>query len=187
MPVKYCSLPKLSPQDIERFWARVDKTPGQGPKGECWTWDVKRRYRNGYGKFIKRKVAYGAHRISYMIENGEDPGEFCVCHECDFKPCVRGSHLFRGTHATNSADMKRKGRSAIGDKNGMRTHPHRTSPGEKNGFAKLTDAQVREICRMYDAGEADQYKLAARFGVWQMTISRIVRRVSRQTAHVISQ
>ena len=184
MPVKYRPLPKLSAKDIERFWSRVDKTPGQGPKGECWTWAQGARYKTGYGKFMKRKIAYGAHRVGFMIANGTDPGERCICHECDFKPCVRGSHLFKGTHAENAADMKRKGRSAVGDKNGMRTQPHRTSPGEKNGYAKLTDEQVREICRVYDAKEADQYQLARRFGVWQMTISRIVRRISRQTAHV---
>jgi hypothetical protein len=183
MPVHYRSLPTLSPEDIERFWSRVDKAPGHGPKGDCWVWDVGARFKTGYGKFMKRKVAYGAHRIGFMIATGTDPGKQCVCHECDFKPCIRGSHLFRGTHAANAADMKSKGRSATGDKNGMRTHPHRTSPGEKNGYAKLTDAQVREICRAYDANEMDQYELADKFGVWQMTISRIVRRVSRQTAH----
>jgi transposase len=112
------------------------------------------------------------------------PEKDAFCHTCDFKPCVRGSHLFKGTHAENAADMKQKGRSAVGDKNGMRRQPHRTSPGEKNGYAKLTDEQVREICRAYDATEASQYELARRFGVWQMTVSRIVRRISRQTAHI---
>ncbi len=169
-------LPQLTDEDVARFWRKVNKSDG------CWLWNT-HKFRNGYGKFMKCKAQYGAHRIAFMIQHGYDPGQILVCHTCDDHACVRGDHLFLGTHKDNSGDMKAKGRSATGDKNGMRTHPHRTSPGEKNGYAKLTDAQVREICRVYDAGEADQYELADRFGVWQMTISRIVRRVSRQTAH----
>lgn len=183
MPVKYRKLPDLTPQDIDRFWSKIDMSPGLGPHGDCWLWKSRVVYRGGYGKYLKRKIAYGAHRIGYLLGHGTDPGESLVCHRCDTKLCVRREHLFLGTHQANANDMKQKGRSATGDKNGMRRHPESTSPGEKNGYAKLTDAEVREICRAYDAGEADQYELAERFHVWQMTISRIVRRISRKTAH----
>jgi hypothetical protein len=180
MPVKYRILPVLTPQDITRFWSKVLKLSPD----ECWLWLPKRRMSSGYGKFTKRKVDYGAHRIAYFVQHGLDPSHELVCHSCDNKLCVNGAHLFLGSHQVNADDMKRKARSASGDRNGMRTHPERTSSGEKNGYAKLTNAEVREICRAYDAGEADQYQLAERFNVWQMTISRIVRRVSRKSAHI---
>jgi predicted DNA-binding protein (UPF0251 family) len=186
MTIKYRALPALGAEDIKRFWSKVDRSPGQGPQGECWLWISRAIYRSsGYGKFLKCKVSYGAHRIAYMIQYGVDPGEILVCHRCDVRLCMRADHLFKGTSQANADDMKAKGRSAKGDRNGMRKHPERTSPGEKNGYAKLTDLEVREICRAYDAGEANQYQLARRYQVWQMTISRIVRRASRKTAHVL--
>jgi hypothetical protein len=183
MPVHYRILPSLSTQDIERFWSKVDRSPGHGPQGDCWIWTSLTYKRSGYGKYLKRKIAYGAHRIAYLVQNGSDPGETLVCHRCDIKLCVRKEHLFLGSAADNSLDMRTKGRSATGDRNGMRTHPEKRSPGERNGFAKLTDNEVREICRIYGAGDISQYELARRFHVWQMTISRIVRRVSRTSAH----
>jgi hypothetical protein len=183
MTFHYRALPDLTPQDIQRFWDSVDKSPGQGPQGECWQW-IADIGSNGYGRFCKgHQTKYAAHRIAYKIQYGVDPNQQLVCHHCDNQPCVRGPHLFAGSHKANADDMIRKGRSAVGDRNGMRKHPERTSPGEKNGYAKLTDAEVREICRAYDAGEANQYQLAAQFHVWQMTISRIVRRISRKSAH----
>lgn len=173
MPVKYRKLPAFSPQDIDRFWPKAQcSTPD-----ECWPWQG-RHYRAGYGKFTKRKVEYAAHRVAYFLSYGIDPGESLVCHACDNPACVNGRHLFLGSHAVNAVDMIRKGRSATGDKNGMRTHPERTSPGERNGAAKLTADIVREIRRRYDSKEASQYTLARDYHVWQMTVSRIVRRVS---------
>lgn len=181
MPVRYRKLPALSSQDIQRFWSKV----AVGNADDCWPWIPRRHMSSGYAKFTKCKVDYGAHRIAYMVQKGSDPAEHLVCHSCDNRICVNGKHLFLGSHQINADDMINKHRSATGDRNGMRTHPERTSPGEKNGYAKLTDVEVREICRAYDAGEADQYKLADRFHVWQMTISRIVRRVSRKSAHIV--
>lgn len=54
--------------------------------------------------------------------------------------------------------------------------PNNPSPGMRNGSAKLTDEEVREIRRRYDAGGVFQHQLAKEFGVSQRTICLIVRR-----------
>jgi hypothetical protein len=53
---------------------------------------------------------------------------------------------------------------------------NRTSQGELSRNAKLTAGDVREIRRIYAAGEMTQIPLAKRFGVSQTNISDILRR-----------
>ena len=79
---------------------------------------------------------------------------------CDNPPCVNIEHLFLGKCIDNSRDKMRKGRD-------------RKAHGEKNGNAKLTEAQVKEIRASTDRG----VDLAARYGVSRDTIYRVRRRI----------
>jgi DNA-binding MarR family transcriptional regulator len=76
--------------------------------------------------------------------------------------CVNIDHLFLGTHADNSKDMRTKGRQAL---------------GSRNSHAKLTESDVRTIRERYQAGGVSMQQLATDFGVCRSSISMIINRV----------
>lgn len=135
----------------ERFWAFVDR-PDEEPD-TCWTWTGTTTWR-GYGSFDRT----GAHRVSYWLATGDEPGPMVVMHRCDNPPCVRPSHLRLGTHQDNMADMKAKGRS------------HRE-------FV-VTDDQAAEIRRRYLDGEKSR-ALAHEYGLSGSQTRRILSGQSR--------
>lgn len=83
-----------------------------------------------------------------------------VLHRCDNKWCVAPDHLFLGTNKDNQVDSVLKGKHRSG-----------CLPGEKNGRAKLTSAQVEEIRRTAKCGTYS--KLGRRYGVSGQQIRRI--------------
>lgn len=147
----------LSQSDLKRFW---DKVEVRGPD-ECWPWKAC-CFDNGYGAFKMEPRMERAHRTSYFIATGDDPGVLKVLHTCDNPPCCNPGHLWKGTVADNNADRAAKGRSA-------KTKPNFKTRnfGEVNGSAKLSRDQVLEI----RAASAADKALAARYGVSRATIS----------------
>jgi hypothetical protein len=172
-------LPELTPQDIQRFWSKVDKSPGQGPKGKCWGWKG-HIMKGGYGVFSASSKTLKAHRIAYFIHNHIDPGPLLVCHECDWPPCCNPADLFIGSYADNRADCDSKGRTgrACGDKSGARTKPHRIARGERQGHSLLTTEQVLAIRSEYATGTITQKELGLKFKVSRSAIKMIVNRTN---------
>lgn len=138
-----------------RFWAKVEKTE------DCWLWRAAVSPR-GYGIFglgtLERNRA--AHRYSWELHFGPIPEGIYVCHHCDNPPCVRPEHLFLGDHAANMADMAAKGRALY---------------GEKHNLVILSEPDVLEIRRLWQAGGKTQVEIAEMFGTNKANVSQIVR------------
>lgn len=103
----------------QRFWSKVDKTPGHGPNGDCWIWSGVRQHKKeprGYGMSSGQGFRMGfprnmlAHRKAYFLVHGRLEKNLQVCHTCDNPPCVRPDHLFQGTGNDNQRDAYVKGR-----------------------------------------------------------------------------
>jgi hypothetical protein len=148
----------------ERFWQKVDKTPGHGPNGDCWVW-TSTINSQGYGHFKVDGGQRGTHRVAWELANGASPGDGFVCHRCDNRACVNPAHLFLGTHEENMADMARKG----------------NKKGSRNAAARLTEQDVRRVRILLAAGMT-QRSVAEMFGVSAGAISDIA--TGRNWAHV---
>ena len=105
-------------------------------------------------KGYARRDKLRAHRVAYEKAYGPIPKGMYVCHTCDNPPCIEPKHLWLGTPADNSRDMRNKGRSA---------------KGSKNGAAKLTEMQVRKIKILLEIGHSIR-SLARKFNVYPNAI-----------------
>lgn len=140
------------------FWLNVQKGDG------CWIW-TGARLKAGYGRIRWQRKQSLAHRVAWVVVNGEIGDGLCVLHRCDNPPCVRPEHLFLGTKTENIADRHLKGRSASGDRNGSRTKPERLARGEANHKSILTAANVVEARRLRRTTGISFNKLAKQFSV----------------------
>lgn len=139
---------------------RFQKKFTKGNKSACWEWNGSvSRY--GYGNLRnipgERPLLIMAHRMSWEMHNGKQlPSGMCVCHSCDNRLCVNPSHLFLGTKAENNSDRDSKARQAM---------------GQRNGNAKLSEADVLKIRSLSGVSNPE---IAAMFGISRITVWEIV-------------
>ncbi len=166
-------------KDRARFESKIYPEPNSGCW--LWDGGIGRggygRFAVGRKTLRAHRVSYELHVGA--VPRGEGHHGTCVLHKCDNPPCVNPAHLFLGTNSDNTADRHAKGRDAKGDRSGRRTRPDRTARGssmhatrntasgarhgwhtmpercprgERNGSAKLTDAQVATIREQFAHG-----------------------------------
>lgn len=163
--------PVLTKQQFHDFHDKIDRSPNQGPKGECWEW-LGYCNRSGYGIFYVRYRHCRASRVSYWLSYGVWPRLF-VCHTCDNRKCCRPSHLFLGTHRDNMIDCFKKGRNP-------RMQPgYRHSNWSRDSInTLLTNSDMVEIERLCREEKLSHRTVAERYGLNYGSIPRIIRRVS---------
>ena len=138
----------------ERFLRKTLRT-----ETGCLLWTGSNDGTNGYGTVRRNGRLMKAHRYAYEMTHGSIPDGMMVCHTCDVPACVEPTHLFLGTSRDNVVDMIEKGRNGSG-------RPRRG--------LKLTVDDVVAIRQRWAAGES-QRSLAAKFGIDQSHVSRLVR------------
>ena len=163
----------------QRFWAKVDKF-GPIPEacqelGCCWCWLGSLFTDSGYGQFWLDGTNRRAHIVSYEWTVGPTDGQQ-VQHRCNVRVCVNPAHLTLGTPAENTAYAVKHGRMASGERHWLRKGPdtRQHAKGERNGTAKLTATDVREMRRL-DVEGMPAEEISARFpqvSIW--TIYQII-------------
>jgi hypothetical protein len=107
-----------------------------------------------------------AHVFSFMIHRGREP-KGLVMHSCNNPLCVNPDHLLEGTQKQNIEYAVSLGRMAH---------------GSRNGSAKLTEQQARDIFVAYKSGDFTQQALASEYGISHIMVGFIVRRMKWQRA-----
>lgn len=135
--VKECKMPKAQYKHktnkryrkrnvSDRFWEKVNIKD----QDECWEWQASLRHGFGYGQFSFNGYPEFAHRVAWVLTNGNIPKDKIVCHKCDNPLCVNPFHLFLGDQLKNIHDMISKERDAL--------------IGVRNPRSKLNDVDVKK-------------------------------------------
>ena len=146
----------------KRFLSHVRKTK------DCWWWTASTRGKGGYGAIKISGKMFGAHRISYILFNGEIPHGLLVCHRCDNPMCVNPAHLFIGTHKENMQDALRKGRlnNAIALSRGR-------CKGRPSWSGRVPPCDILSIRAQLDERKGKDRDIAQRYGLTKWQLSRI--------------
>ena len=134
------------------------------PSSNCWEW-IGTIFTTGYACFWFEGKNRKASRIAYEIFKGPITPGLCVLHFCDNRLCVNPDHLWLGSNADNSNDMKTKGRSSGG-----------SPPGERNGKAKLTNVLVTTLREEFSRGNMTQVELGKKYGITSQNVGQIISR-----------
>lgn len=151
----------------DRFWEKVNKSgpvPEHVPElGNCWIWTAcKAKKKDGkldYGHFRFEGKIETAHRMSWILANGNIPDGMLVLHRCDNPTCVRITHLFLGSSNDNAQDCLAKGRVKF---------------GVGSGRAVINDETVRKIRSLYVPKMFGCRKIAKLLNVSEPAVNGVV-------------
>ena len=155
-------------QWVAGFWKRVLRLGAT----QCWPWMG--TLKDGYGQLKRQdgQTNVYAHRAMVEIKrNIVVPDHLVVMHTCDNPRCVNPAHLRVGTQQMNVQDMHAKGRA-----------PVITLRGDQHGSTKVPDADVAAMRQAWEQRHitgVTQDALAAKYGITQAQVSRIVNRKRR--------
>ena len=143
----------LSKEQIDYFWARIDKTGGDDA---CWNWLGCLTLE--YGQVTYNYKNWGAHVLALTLTTGSKPlDKPFACHNCKQNPkCCNPKHLRWDTAAENARDKIKDGTL----------------------WTKLTELQVKEIREKYVPRKYSLKKLAGEYNVGVAAIHLIVHRKS---------
>jgi hypothetical protein len=146
----------ITDDDLRRLWSRIDRSAGDDA---CWIWHGAAK-ESGHGKlrWCGREQPVG--RVVLELTTGEGHAGRGACHTCDNPPCANPKHLFWGTQKDNMQDCAAKGRTTI---------------GERNARAKLTEDDVRQIRARRLAGESRK-SIAEDYGIHPSAVTMIALR-----------
>lgn len=146
----------------ERFWRKVrrDGPTQQHMESACWEWTGS-KHGDGYGVIVINGKSTLAHRVSFALAGNALPDDVSLRHRCDHRPCIRPDHLLTGSQTENVADMHERGR-------------HVPSPGERNGRARLTMADVA-AARAEHATGCSIAALARKYGMSESAMGSAVK------------
>lgn len=109
------------------------------------------------------------HRMVTIAFHGPPPSPRAYAlHKDDCQTNNTADNLYWGTEADNHLDRRRNGKDLI---------------GARNGLAKLSEDNVREIRALYAQGGITQRALAARYGIAESNVNSIVYRRTWRHIH----
>lgn len=157
---------------LQRRVNLLGPVPEHAPElGRCYVW-LGSKNGDGYGHLRaggEGSKLVQAHRVAYALHTGKPLADDVeVCHRCDNRACVRGEHLFEGTHQENIADASSKRRLW------MQARPEDVPRGKDRYGAKLKDADVLEIRRLSRRGWS-QRRIGKKFGVTYQLVGYVLR------------
>lgn len=140
---------------IDRFWARVQKSPDG-----CWPFAGAACNVAGHRHISHEDGSRSlAHRYSYALHFGPIPSGSVVRHKCDNAACVNPAHLLTGSQRDNVHDsISRNRRNAFGRQ-------------------RLIESDIPGIRARYAAGESTK-GIAASLGVSNGCIFAVVNRLT---------
>lgn len=146
-----------------RFWGRVDK----GEVGECWNWTG--AFRNGYGAVKHNGKVHSAHRVAFILTNGEPSEGHLIAHKCDNRACCNPDHLEAITPGDNVRDAFARGRINV-------------AKGEETPHAVLNEQSVARVWSLKRQGKSGR-EIAAEIGFSYAAVKNVLSK--RSWKHLI--